>query len=132
MNHCYTASTPQLQGGCSPKSPCCGEYQPHKLLPVTACLDLERYFTLQKSLLWETKGIWLWYDMDKGKSSIFFLYHSKTMEFNSLGPKFSTANTAALIKPVAISLHALYCSLKQAFISVSISILQCLPPFMPA
>lgn len=131
MDHCYTASTPQLQGGCSPKSLRCGEYQSHKLLPVTACLDLERYFTLQKSLLWETKGIWLWYVMDKGKSSIFLLYHSKMMEFNSLGPKFSTSNRAALIKSVAISLHALYCSLKQAFVSVSISILQCLPPFMP-
>lgn len=132
MDHYYTSSSPQLQGGCSPKSPCCGECQPHKHLPVTACLDLERYFTLQKSLLRETKGIWLWHDVEPSmeRSSIF--YHSKMMEFNLLGPKFSTANSAVLIKPAAISLHALHCSLNQAFVSFSISILQCLPPSMPS
>lgn len=115
LPYCQLPSAP---GVCSSKSPCCGDCQPHKHLPVTACLDLERCFTLQKSLLWDTKGIWVWHDVQPSmeRSSIF--YHSKMMEFKSLGPKFSTANSAVLIKPAAISKHALCCSLKQAFVNV--------------
>lgn len=89
-------------------------------------------FFLQKSLLWETKSIWLWHDMEPSteRSSIF--YHSKMMELNSLAPNFSTANSAVLIKPAAVSLPALFCSLKWVFVSVTTRILQCLPPSKPS